>query len=153
MKRPPIDRLFFTAPIGQMAVARRDGGISWADAWGDQQGILLWEDQESAAVWQIERSGRPVVVVEFGRGDIDTSLLERVRDRELQRYTSARQWIYPQEIRFSHVRWHTYREELAQEAGWITVELPAAQPEQPPEPGGLAVFHANGTMTLTWNHQ
>ena len=130
-KRPPIERVYWTAALGPMAVARRDGGIGWSEQWADQRGILLWEDVESAADWAIGQWGRPTVVVEIERGAIDTSLLERVSDRDLARHSSDRMWIYPQAIEFGRVRWHTYREDLVEPARAYTVIIPGtAEPDR-----------------------
>lgn len=129
--QPPIDRVYWTAAIGPVAVARRDGGIGWAEQWGPQRGILLWEDLTSAADWQIAQSGRPTVVVEIPRADIRTGLLARVADPELRAASGYRMWIYPEAIAFSHVRWHTYREDLVEPARAYTVIIPGtAEPDR-----------------------
>ena len=139
-KRPPIERVYWTASLGQMAVARAQGGITWSEQWADDTGILLWEDLESAAVWAIGQWGRPTVVVEIGRQDIRTGLLRPVTDRDLLVHTSARLWIYPDRIDFTTVRWHTYREDIAEPPRVYELAIsgtPAAQPDLP-----------RGTITL-----
>lgn len=150
MKRPPIDRVFWTAPIGQVAVARRDGGIHWADEWGDQQGILLWEHQQEAADWQIARSGRPVVVVEITRADIQTQSFQPVQAPELRLWARGRLWISGRAIQFSRVWWHTYREDLAQPAGWYELDLPQSQP-QASEWSGTIQLTPEGAITAIHN--
>lgn len=125
-RRPPIELVFWTASLGQMAVARAAGGIGWSEQWGLQTGILLWEDLESAADWQISRAGRPVVVLELPATTIDTALLETCQDPDIRRRTSARVWIYPQEIQFDHTRWHTYREEVLEPARTYQIVIPGS---------------------------
>lgn len=115
-ERQPLERVYHTAALGPMAVARQQGGITWAEVWGDDTGILLWEDLESAAAWAIGQWGRPAVVVEIGRQDIRTGLLRAATDPDLRPWTSHRLWIYPEAIPFSTVRWHTYREDIAEPA-------------------------------------
>ena len=136
-KRPPIERVFFTAAIGPMAVVRQTGAITWAEQWADQQGILLWEDLDSAAAWQISQSGRPTVVLELGRDHIQTHLLEPVRDHQLRHWSQARMWIYPQAIALDQVRWHTYREEVAEPARVYRVSLPAVEATPQSLPRGV----------------
>lgn len=115
-KRPPIECVYWTASLGQMAVARAQGSITWSEQWADDTGILLWEDLESAAAWAIGQWGRPTVVLEIPRADIRTGLLRPIADGDLLRHTSERLWIYPDRIDFSTVRWHTYREDIAEPA-------------------------------------
>ena len=141
MRRPPVDRFFFTADIGRMAVARRDGGIYWADQHGSQQGILLWDDLDPASAWQIARAGRPTVVVEFGRDHIQTNLLEPVREESIRPARPFRAWIYPGVIGFESVRWHTFREELTQAPTTYNIILPGGdQPRFDPQLQGNVVI-------------
>jgi len=119
-----------------MAVARQQGGITWAEAWADDQGILLWEDLESAAAWAIDQWGRPAVVVEIGRQDIRTGLLRAATDPDLRAHTSGRLWIYPEAIHFTTVRWHTYREDIAEPARVYELAISGTAAPQPDLPRG-----------------
>lgn len=123
-KRPPITRVYFTADIGRMAAARAVGGILWAEEHGDQRGILLWEHIDDAAQYQIGLTGRPTVVVEIDRADIDTALLEPALAPEYHCAGGRRSWIYGDAIAFGSVRWHTYREEIAEPARIYNIDIP-----------------------------
>ena len=128
LKRPPQKLFYFTADIGRMAVVRRDGGIFFQTPVGDQSGILLWSDLDSASAYQIAREGRPAVVVEFDRSHIDTARLERVRDLSVKPVNPDRAWIYPDPIWFESVRWHTFREDLAEPARNYVFTMPDMHP-------------------------
>lgn len=141
MKRPPVERFYYTASLGQMAVARRDGGIYWREPWGDQEGILLWDDLEQASAWQITRAGRPAVVVEFDRSHVRTGLLVPVESPEVCVVPPGRAWVYPEEIWFEQVRWHTFREDLAQPAGHYTINLPEPVESQQDLPRGTITLN------------
>ena len=128
LKRPPQRLFYFTADIGRMAVVRRDGGIFFQTPVGDQSGILLWSDLDSASAYQIGLTGRPAVVVEFDRSHIDTSRLERVQDPGVRPADPHRAWIYPDPIWFESVRWHTFREDLAEPARNYVWTMPDMHP-------------------------
>jgi hypothetical protein len=131
LKRPPQRLFYFTADIGRMAVVRRDGGIFFQTPVGDQSGILLWSHLDPASEYQIAREGRPAVVVEFDRSHIDTSLLERVEDPTVRPRDPYRAWIYPNPIWFESVRWHTFREDLAEPARTYVFTMPDMHPQDP----------------------
>ena len=135
-QRPPIERVYFTAALGPMAVARQQGGITWAESWGEDQGILLWEDLESAAAWAIGQWGRPAVVVEIPREAIRTGLLRPATDASVLAYTSDRVWIYREPIEFTTVRWHTYREDLAEPARVYELAISGTAAPEPDLPSG-----------------
>ena len=128
LKRPPQPLFYFTADIGKMAVVRRDGGIFFQTPVGEQSGILLWSDLEPASEYQIGLTGRPAVVVEFDRSHIDTSRLERVQDPSVRPADPYRAWFYPDPILFDSVRWHTFREDLAEPARSYVWTMPDIDP-------------------------
>ena len=114
-KIPALKRLFTTGTLKQMAVARYQGGITWAqnifvnDSVGIQQGILLFDSLEAATEYQRRQGGLPLVVCEFPVKSIEKELLlrcEEYRNPNLE----FRQWIYPTAIVWDRCWWHTVKE-------------------------------------------
>ena len=140
MKRARLQRLYFTGDLGRMAVARRDGGIYWAEEIGTQRGILLFDDLQAAAEYQKSQAGYPFVVGEFGRQCVDVELLERVANAVPHYSGDYRAWVYPQAIGFDTVRWHTYRE-VAEQPEPFTIVIPnTPDPNAQPLPTGVIVL-------------
>ena len=136
-RRPPIEQVYWTGPIGQAAVARHLGRIGWSVPVGHDTGIVLWESLDDAASWQIGISGRPVAVVAIGRADIDTSRLVKLDHPDWHGLTSGRLWLYPDPIVFSHVIWHTYRQDLVSEATTYNIIMPEPLPVGPLPSGNV----------------
>lgn len=132
--RPPVRVVYYTDDLGRMASARAIGGILWSHEHGDQRGVLLWESLQDASEWQIARAGRPTVVVEIDRQDLDMPELRRAA--AVITTPGQRAWIYPHAISFSAVRWHTFREELAEPARTYTIHIPGLA-DPPPTPSDL----------------
>ncbi len=120
-----------------MAQARAQGAIEWSHEWPQGRGILLWESQEDAAAWQIARAGRPTVVLELGVEHILTGELERVSEPTMRQLSHQRMWLYPHPIHLRHVRWHTYRLEVAEPARVYRLDLPEGPPPEPAAVHGI----------------
>lgn len=140
MKRPAIQSLFHTASLDRMAVARLQGGISWAEDLGRQQGILLWDSREAATAWAEEQWGLPVIVVEIPRGSLDFDHLEPWQD-PWSWNQPYRAYCYHQAIEFDWVRWyrvmpeaHSLMPEWLQPAEVTTITVTNPQGSQP-DPG------------------
>lgn len=128
--KPPLRRLFTTGTLKQMAVARYQGGITWAnnifvnEARGVESGILLFDSQAAAEAYQKRQGGYPFVVCEFPVTAINKDLLSRCEEVAPHVYSGEfRQWIYPQAIVFDRCWWHTYKETLEQ----TVTELPPGE--------------------------
>ena len=144
MSHPPLKRLFATGRLAQMAVARRDGAIRWAEELEGQRGILVFDDQQAAAERAADLQGWPFVVVEFERRVIEVDLLERVANAVPHYSGRYRAWLYPQEIWFDRAWWHVYRQEAQASPfmpEWLQpAEVTSITTTQPTQPdGGLAV--------------
>ena len=115
--QPKLRRLFTTGTLKQMAVARYQGGITWAQPifigleQGIRNGILLFDNQEAAATYQRDRGGYPFVVCEFAVEAIDKDYLVRCSEQGPHKFKGDyRQWCYSEPIIFDRCWWHTYKE-------------------------------------------
>lgn len=121
-----------------MAVARRDGGIYWADAIGLEQGILLWDSREACTAWAEREYGLPAIVVEIDRRDLDFDYLEPVR---LAADQDHRTYCYRDAIEFGTVRWYKIQQQwelLGHEGPDPTLDILAqAAPVPAPEIKGV----------------
>lgn len=130
MKHPPLTRLFTTGTLAQMAIARNQGGITWADQVGEEQGILLFDQLETCARWhQHHYDSWPFVVCEFERAAIRVGMLRPV---SVGQSPGERAWIYPEEIWFERTWWHKHEQ---------------VQPD-PVQPRILATNQPTGNITL-----
>lgn len=110
-KIPPLRKVYWTAELKKVAIARLQGGISWAelvyvnDAVGLQPGVLLFDSLEAATAYVQRRSEEFAVVVELPVKSIERELLVRCNE-----FTGTdlefRQWIYPNHIWFDRVKFH-----------------------------------------------
>lgn len=109
--KPPLKRVYWTAELKKVAIARLQGGISWAellyvnDAVGLQSGVLLFDTLEAATAYIKRKNEDFAVVVELPIKSIERELLVRC-----QEFTGTdlefRQWIYPNHIWFDRVKFH-----------------------------------------------
>ena len=112
-KVPALKRVYWTAELKKVAIARLQGGISWAellyvnDAVGLQSGVLLFDTLESATAYIKRKNEEFAVVVELPIKSIEKELLLRC-----QEFTGTdlefRQWIYPNHIWFDSVKFHKF---------------------------------------------
>ena len=151
-KIPPLKRVYWTAELKKVAIARLQGGISWAelllvnDSVGLQQGILLFDNLEAAHAYISRRKEDFQIVVELPVKSIEKELLVRC-----QEFTGTdlefRQWIYPNHIWFDAVKFHKF-ETVAEDQ---TQKLNQAELDR--INSGAAQITLNGTITLPTNIQ
>ena len=115
-KQPPaLKRVYWTADLKKVAIARLQGGVSWAelilvnDSVGLQQGILLFDSVEAAHAY-IKRKAEPFqIVVELPVKSIEKELLVRCQEYSAHDFDGEfRQWIYPNHIWFDTVKFHRF---------------------------------------------
>ena len=114
-KIPALKKVYWTAELGKVAVARLQGGISWAelilvnDAVGLQQGVLLFDSLEAAHAYIRQRKEDFQIVVELPVKSIERELLVRCQEFAAREFKEEfRQWIYPNHIWFDSVRFHKF---------------------------------------------
>jgi hypothetical protein len=110
---PALKKIYWTAELKKVAIARLQGGISWAelllvnDSIGMQQGVLLFDSLDAAHAY-IKRRAEPFqVVVELPITAIQKELLVRCSEFG-GTALEFRQWIYPNHIWFDAVRFHKF---------------------------------------------
>ena len=110
MKHPPLRRLFTTGTLAQMAIAKNQGGINWAERYEpDHEGILLFDNLEACARYHQRRyDSWPFVVCEFEREVVRVGVLVPVR---VGQEPGERVWVYPEEIWFEGTWWHKYEQQ------------------------------------------
>jgi hypothetical protein len=120
-KIPPLKRVYWTAELKKVAIARLQGGISWAelllvnDSVGLQQGILLFDTLEAAHAYIARRKEDFQIVVELPVKSIEKELLVRCQEFSGHEFKGEfRQWIYPNHIWFDAVKFHKF-ETVAEE--------------------------------------
>lgn len=116
-----------------MARARAEGGITWAELWGQDQGILLWDSLRAASVWAEREWGSPWVVAEIPWSQLDPAWIQPWRMDLPGHEQPYRTWLYLQEIQFDRVWWHRFQnQELEDQApgrdqplpqGWIGLDV------------------------------
>ena len=114
-KIPALTRVYWTAELKKVAIARLQGGISWAelllvnDSVGLQQGVLLFDSLDAAHAYIKRKSEDFQIVVELPVKSIEKELLVRCQEFE-SRSTELefRQWIYPNHIWFDSVKFHKF---------------------------------------------
>jgi hypothetical protein len=137
-KQPPaLKRVYWTAELKKVAIARLQGGVSWAelilvnDSVGLQQGILLFDSLEAAHAY-IKRKAEPFqIVVELPVKSIEKELLVRCEEYSGREFEGEfRQWIYPNHIWFDAVKFHKFEtvtedqtESLNQQAREAKIDL------------------------------
>mgnify|MGYP003704382525 CR=1 FL=1 len=112
-KIPALRKVYWTAELKKVAIARLQGGISWAelvyvnDAVGLQSGVLLFDNIEAAHTYIRRKNEDFAVIVELPVKSIEKELLVRC-----QEFTGTdlefRQWIYPNHIWFDRVKFHKF---------------------------------------------
>jgi hypothetical protein len=115
-KQPPaLKRVYWTAELKKVAIARLQGGISWAelilvnDSVGLQQGILLFDSKEAAHAYISRRKEDFQIVVELPVKSIEKELLVRCQEFSARDFAGEfRQWIYPNHIWFDSVKFHKF---------------------------------------------
>ena len=114
-KIPPLKRVYWTAELKKVAIARLQGGVSWAelilvnDSVGLQQGILLFDTKEAAHAYISRRKEDFQIVVELPVKSIEKELLVRCQEFSAREFAGEfRQWIYPRHIWFDSVRFHKF---------------------------------------------
>lgn len=115
-KQPPaLKRVYWTAELKKVAIARLQGGISWAelilvnDAVGLQQGILLFDSLEAAHAYIARKKEDFQIVVELPIKSIEKELLVRCQEYSAHDFEGEfRQWIYPNHIWFDAVKFHKF---------------------------------------------
>jgi hypothetical protein len=142
-KIPPLKRVYWTAELKKVAVARLQGGISWAelllvnDSVGLQQGVLLFDSVEAAHAYISRRKEPFAVVVELPVKSIERELLVRCQEFEPRDFAGEfRQWIYPNHIWFDRVKFHKFET--------VAEDQTAVVSQQAQE----ATVDLNGTITL-----
>jgi hypothetical protein len=112
-KIPPLKRVYWTAELKKVAIARLQGGISWAelilvnDSVGLQQGVLLFDTLESATAYIKRKAEDFAVVVELPIAAVEKELLVRCQEFSGSEFKGEfRQWIYPNHIWFDAVKFH-----------------------------------------------
>lgn len=135
-KIPPLKRVYWTAELRKVAIARLQGGISWAelilvnDAIGLQQGVLLFDSLEAATAYIQRRKEDFAVVVELPITAIEKELLVRCQEYSGTEFKGEfRQWIYPNHIWFDRVKFHK-------------IETVAERAELPPPDFSTIMQHA-----------
>ncbi|CAB4166069.1 hypothetical protein UFOVP849_13 [uncultured Caudovirales phage] len=108
---PPLKQVYWTAELKKVAIARLQGGISWAelimvnDSVGLQPGVLLFDSLAAATAYIRQKNEDFAVVVELPVKSIEKELLVRCQEfggTDLE----FRQWIYPNHIWFDRVKFH-----------------------------------------------
>ena len=127
-KIPALRKVYWTAELKKVAIARLQGGISWAelvyvnDSVGLQSGVLLFDTLESATAYIRRKNEEFAVIVELPVSSIEKELLLRC-----QEFTGTdlefRQWIYPNHIWFDRVKFHTVQQVVDQPEGPRVVDL------------------------------
>jgi hypothetical protein len=114
-KIPPLTRVYWTAELKKAAIARLQGGISWAelllvnDSVGLQQGVLLFDNLEAAHAYIKRRGEEFQIVVELPIKSIEKELLVRCNEFDRHHFDGEfRQWIYPNHIWFDAVKFHKF---------------------------------------------
>lgn len=122
MKHAPLRRVFTTGTLAQMAIAKNQGGITWAEAIGEQQGILLFDQLDSCARYHQRRwASWPFVICEFEREVIRVGLLVPV---QVGQEPGERAWLYPEEIWFERSWWHKHEQQaIAQAPAPVTTRV------------------------------
>ena len=146
---PALKRVYWTAELKKVAIARLQGGISWAelilvnDSVGLQQGILLFDTLEAAHAYIARRKEPFAVVVELPVKSIEKELLVRCQEFSGHEFKGEfRQWIYPNHIWFDSVRFHKF-ETVTEDQ---TPKLNQAELDR--INSGAAQITLNGTITL-----
>lgn len=110
---PALKKIYWTAELKKVAIARLQGGISWAelllvnDSIGMQQGVLLFDTLDAAHAY-IKRKAEPFqVVVELPVTAIQKELLVRCSEFG-GTALEFRQWIYHNHIWFDQVKFHKF---------------------------------------------
>lgn len=110
-KIPPLKKVYWTAELKKVAIARLQGGISWAelllvnDSVGLQPGVLLFDTLEAATAYALRKKEQFAVVVELPVNSIEKELLVRCQEFGGSNL-EFRQWIYPNHIWFDRVKFH-----------------------------------------------
>jgi hypothetical protein len=154
-KQPPaLKRVYWTAELKKVAIARLQGGVSWAelilvnDSVGLQQGILLFDTAEAAHAYISRRKEDFQIVVELPVKSIEKELLVRCQEYSAHDFDGEfRQWIYPNHIWFDSVKFHKF-ETVAEDQ---TQKLNQAELDR--INSGAAQITLNGTITLPTNIQ
>ena len=114
-KIPPLKRVYWTAELKKVAIARLQGGVSWAelllvnDSVGLQQGILLFDTLEAAHAYIKRKKEDFQIVVELPVKSIERELLVRCQEYSGREFEGEfRQWIYPNHIWFDAVKFHKF---------------------------------------------
>ena len=135
-----------TAELKKVAIARLQGGISWAelilvnDAVGLQQGVLLFDSLEAATAYIKRKAEDFAVVVELPIAAIEKELLVRCQEFSGAEFKGEfRQWIYPNHIWFDRVRFHKI-ETVAEEQDMASLAPPPVQ---------ARVFASSRDVTIT----
>jgi len=112
---PALKRVYWTAELRKVAIARLQGGVSWAelilvnDAVGLQQGILLFDSLEAAHAYIKRRKEDFQIVVELPVKSVEKELLVRCQEYSAHEFDGEfRQWIYPNHIWFDSVKFHKF---------------------------------------------
>jgi hypothetical protein len=112
---PALKRVYWTAELKKVAIARLQGGVSWAelilvnDSVGLQQGILLFDTKEAAHAYISRRKEDFQIVVELPVKSIERELLVRCAEFSARDFAGEfRQWIYPRHIWFDSVKFHKF---------------------------------------------
>lgn len=126
-KIPPLKRVYWTAELKKVAIARLQGGISWAelilvnDAIGLQQGVLLFDSLEAAGAYIGQKKEDFAVVVELPIASIEKELLVRCQEFSARDFDGEfRQWIYPNHIWFDRVKFHKFETVAEDQTAAIT---------------------------------
>jgi hypothetical protein len=122
---PALKQVYWTAELKKVAIARLQGGISWAESiWigGGRErepGILLFDTAEAAQAYIARKAEDFQIVVELPVSSIQKELLVRCRE-----FTGTdlefRQWIYPSHIWFDSVKFHRF-ETVAEPQDWANL--------------------------------
>lgn len=113
-KQPPaLKQVYWTAELRKVAIARLQGGISWAELIQvepdqlPQPGVLLFDTLEAAHAYIARSREDFAVVVELPVTAIQKQLLVRCQEF-VNTDLEFRQWIYPHHIWFDSVRFHKF---------------------------------------------
>ena len=121
-KQPPaLKKVYWTAELKKVAIARLQGGVSWAelllvnDSVGLQQGILLFDNIDAAHAYIKRKKEDFQIIVELPVKSIEKELLVRCQEFSAREFKEEfRQWIYPNHIWFDSVKFHKF-ETVAEE--------------------------------------
>ena len=149
-KQPPaLKRVYWTAELKKVAIARLQGGVSWAelilvnDSVGLQQGVLLFDTLEAAHAYIARKKEPFAVVVELPIKSIEKELLVRCQEFSGHEFAGEfRQWIYPNHIWFDAVKFHKF-ETVTEDQ---TLKLNQAELDR--INSGAAQITLDGTITL-----